>query len=341
MITRIKHRRIFLAALLVAVIVAASSFCFELEPSASEESRRGLDLWSESTEEEVPVPEVYAAEATPAFCELGSETETIAAEPENLLQGELNAARTNNKLQQEVYETALEQKKADTDALLPGNEDAVTADVSMETDIDADESSEEYFYEEEYSEEDDSTEDTDEVLYAWGSREEEDDGASNEDSYEESYEEETENEWIDENSGEEDVNEEESEEASFEEEAETEPQIDYSAYSDLDLLAAICQIEAGSNYEGALAVANVVLNRLHCGYAGSIYGVIFAPYQFATGSMDYYLQNGTSDTARAAAQDALNGINNVGSYLNFNGRTWLDPATLNCPYVEIGGNVFY
>ena len=112
-------------------------------------------------------------------------------------------------------------------------------------------------------------------------------------------------------------------------------------YSDLDYLAAICQIEAGYDYEGCLAVANVVLNRVNAGFGSSVYDVIYAPYQFATGWMEYYLQNGTSSTAREAAAAALAGSNNVGSYLYFNGMTWLDPETLDRPYVIIGGNVFY
>lgn len=113
------------------------------------------------------------------------------------------------------------------------------------------------------------------------------------------------------------------------------------SYSDLDYLAAICQIEAGYNYEGCLAVANVILNRVNAGFGSSIYDVIYAPYQFATGWMDYYLENGSSSTAYEAAAAALAGSNNIGDYLYFNGTTWLNPETLDCPYVVIGGNVFY
>ena len=112
-------------------------------------------------------------------------------------------------------------------------------------------------------------------------------------------------------------------------------------YSDLEYLAAICQIEAGYNYDGCLAVANVVLNRLNAGWGSSIYDVIYAPYQFATGWMDYWLENGTGSAAYEAAAAALAGSNNVGSYMYFNGTTWLNPESLDCPYVVIGGNVFY
>ena len=113
------------------------------------------------------------------------------------------------------------------------------------------------------------------------------------------------------------------------------------SYSELDYLAAICQIEAGYHYEGCLAVANVVLNRIHAGFGGSVQEVIYQSYQFSTGWMDYYLENGTSSTARDAAAAALAGSNNIGGFLYFNGTTWLDPETLTCPYVVIGGNVFY
>lgn len=115
-----------------------------------------------------------------------------------------------------------------------------------------------------------------------------------------------------------------------------------ASYSDLDYLAAICQIEAGYSYDGCLAVANVVLNRLnHSDYPDNIHDVIYESYQFATGWMSYYLENGTSSTARQAAADALAGSNNIGGYLHFNGTTWLNPDTLGCPYIVIDGNCFY
>ena len=48
---------------------------------------------------------------------------------------------------------------------------------------------------------------------------------------------------------------------------------------------------------------------------------------------------GFAEIIRAIVQ--WDGINNVGTYKSFNGRYWLDPATLDCPYTIIGGNVFY
>lgn len=113
-------------------------------------------------------------------------------------------------------------------------------------------------------------------------------------------------------------------------------------YSDVQYLAAICQIEAGYDYEGCLAVANVILNRVNSGdFPSTIPDVIYQAYQFATAYMDYYLQNGTSASALQAAQAALAGENNIGDFLHFNGTTWLDPESLGRPYIVIGGNVFY
>ena len=116
----------------------------------------------------------------------------------------------------------------------------------------------------------------------------------------------------------------------------------HDGFSELDHLAALLQCEAGSNYDGALAVANVVINRLNAGFEPTIYDVIYSPYQFATTRIAGYLKNGTvSSVCYTAAQDALNGINNIGDYLYFNGTYWLDPLSLERPYVVIGGNCFY
>lgn len=113
-------------------------------------------------------------------------------------------------------------------------------------------------------------------------------------------------------------------------------------YSDLDLLAAICQIEAGYDYDGCLAVANVVLNRLNTGFddCQTIYEVIYYPNQFAITRMPHYLKNGTSNIARQAAADALAGANNIGDYLYFYAEWYAKPETLTCPYLLVGGNCF-
>ena len=117
-----------------------------------------------------------------------------------------------------------------------------------------------------------------------------------------------------------------------------------ASVDDATLLAALCQYEAGSNYDGCLAVANVVLNRVRSGgYPNSIAEVIYAPGQFGSvrsGALNRYLNGGISGSARQAANDALAGVNNIGGYLHFcSGRV----ANVNSfsSYAVIGGNYFY
>ncbi len=95
-----------------------------------------------------------------------------------------------------------------------------------------------------------------------------------------------------------------------------------ASYDDAYLLACLISMEAGSEpYEGQLAVANVVLNRLHSGYCGnSIAEVIYAPGQFPTvnGSvMNGFLANGPVPSCQQAANEALAGNNNIGGYMYF------------------------
>lgn len=115
--------------------------------------------------------------------------------------------------------------------------------------------------------------------------------------------------------------------------------------SDLYLLAAIVYAEAGGeSYEGQLAVACVVLNRLYNGYWGnSLSSVIYAPSQFTgayTSAFSNALSTGGSATSLQAAQDALNGANNVGGCMYFR-PTWnIDTSSLG-NYIQIGNHIFY
>ena len=103
--------------------------------------------------------------------------------------------------------------------------------------------------------------------------------------------------------------------------------------------------EAGNQpYEGQLAVASVVMNRLNSGLWGNTLAeVIYAPYQFeATGTSAFQnaLSTGGSETSLKAAQDALNGANNVGGYMYFL-PTWnVDTSTLSS-YMQIGDHIFF
>ena len=94
-----------------------------------------------------------------------------------------------------------------------------------------------------------------------------------------------------------------------------------ASYDDVTLLGALIQCEAGSEpYEGQLAVGAVVMNRLRCGYAGSISGVIYQSGQFtpaSNGMLSGVLSSGVSGSCIQAAQEAINGVDNVNGATSF------------------------
>ena len=118
----------------------------------------------------------------------------------------------------------------------------------------------------------------------------------------------------------------------------------YSAASDdVTLLAALCQYEAGTNYDNCLAVANVVLNRVRSSsYPNSIRGVIYQSGQFGTvtsGALNRLL-SGPSSTCIKAAKAALAGNNNIGGRLQFRAVWATDPSS-HSNSVVIGDNCFF
>lgn len=130
-------------------------------------------------------------------------------------------------------------------------------------------------------------------------------------------------------------------------EAEEEERARYKQYNaveydeeTLTLLAALIHCEArGESYEGQVAVASVVMNRVRSSrFPNSIQDVIYSPRQFTPacdGTLDAVLANGyIQASCYEAAREALSGYSNVGDRLFFrtnNGRTGL----------VIGNHVFY
>ncbi len=119
-----------------------------------------------------------------------------------------------------------------------------------------------------------------------------------------------------------------------------------NGYSELEYLAAICFIEAGNNYDGSLAVANVVLNRLLSSrFPNTIYDVIYQKNQFATRRMASTLEkihNGSYTRCLQAAKDALAGVNNIGNRVSFRGNNTMSSSQLSgLDHVVIGGNTFF
>lgn len=110
--------------------------------------------------------------------------------------------------------------------------------------------------------------------------------------------------------------------------------------TDLVLLATLIYVEAGVEpFEGKCAVGACVMNRIRSAeFPNSIIGVIYDPGQFTpvrTGRFALALAQGVPDDCYRAAQMALNGYNNIGSYLYFrtpNGRV---------SGLQIGGHIFH
>lgn len=93
--------------------------------------------------------------------------------------------------------------------------------------------------------------------------------------------------------------------------------------SELDILAALIQCEAGSElYDGQIAVGAVVMNRVRSGgYPNTITDVIYASGQFtpaSTGRLNSLILSGNiKESCRQAAQAVVSGTCNVGDALHF------------------------
>ena len=114
---------------------------------------------------------------------------------------------------------------------------------------------------------------------------------------------------------------------------------------DLYLMAATIYTEAGGEaYEGQVAVANVLLNRLRSGkYGKTLEDVVYQPYQFSvTGwrSFKRSLIHGGSSTAMQAAREALLGKNVIGGFDSFRMHQGYDLTKLKEYYI-LGSHVFY
>lgn len=109
--------------------------------------------------------------------------------------------------------------------------------------------------------------------------------------------------------------------------------------SDLAMLAAIVECEAGGeSYEGQLAVASVVVNRVKSGsFPNTISGVIYQSGQFspvASGRFAVVLAQGAGSSCTQAASAALSGNTNV----NF---LYFCRASSGVEGTVIGNHVFY
>lgn len=114
---------------------------------------------------------------------------------------------------------------------------------------------------------------------------------------------------------------------------------------DLLLLAKITQVEAGhESYEGQLAVANVILNRVKDErFPNTIRDVIYAGKQFPPAHNGLLDKSEPNDSVIRAAKDALNGKNNVEDAVYFHnprrsgGKFWNSLEVVK----DIGAHRFY
>lgn len=113
--------------------------------------------------------------------------------------------------------------------------------------------------------------------------------------------------------------------------------------AEVELLAALVYCEAGNQpYEGKLAVANVVLNRINSvQFPNTMKEVIYQSGQFTpafSGALAEALSSGVPDECVKAAKDAIAGNNNVEGYYFFN--TVVDTSSV-AEYIKIGDHIFY
>ena len=112
--------------------------------------------------------------------------------------------------------------------------------------------------------------------------------------------------------------------------------------SEIALFAALLECEAGgSNYDGMLAVATVIMNRVaDSRFPNSIQGVIYQSGQFAPtwdGSLNRVLAKGPTATAYSVAQAAIGGARHSAvAHCYFFNAAWTGH-----PGIQVGGNVFW
>ena len=110
---------------------------------------------------------------------------------------------------------------------------------------------------------------------------------------------------------------------------------------EVGILERIVQAEAGgSGYDGMLAVANVVLNRVQSSrFPNTVTDVVFAHRQFTPISDGRYYTVTVSDTCRQVVADALSGARIIGQDALYfctptaSGKGWFETALRKIDYI--------
>ncbi|MDE6024249.1 MAG: cell wall hydrolase [Lachnospiraceae bacterium] len=114
---------------------------------------------------------------------------------------------------------------------------------------------------------------------------------------------------------------------------------------EIQLMACVLTLECGNqSYEGQLAVANLILNRLETGIWGdTIEGVLYAQNQFSVVYTDSFAQcmaNGPQESCVTAVRDAASGNNNIGTYLSYRATYSVDTSAYPDSAI-IGDHIFF
>lgn len=118
-----------------------------------------------------------------------------------------------------------------------------------------------------------------------------------------------------------------------------------ASVDDVTLLGALVQVEAGGqSYECQLAVASTIINRVNSPrFPDTISGVIYQSGQYPpahNGKVARVLANGVRSSCLEVAREAINGKNNIGSYVQFNTSSAVSKSRLS-EYTIIDGECFY
>lgn len=110
------------------------------------------------------------------------------------------------------------------------------------------------------------------------------------------------------------------------------------------LIATVVSSEAlYESYEGKLAVANVVVNRLVSGIWGNtVYDVVYAPGQFSGANSDRLKKYAKlmNEDCKKAAVEALAGVNNIDDYMYFRTKSSATYSSYSKYYI-LGNHCFY
>ncbi len=110
-------------------------------------------------------------------------------------------------------------------------------------------------------------------------------------------------------------------------------------------MACVLTLECGNQcYEGQLAIANLIINRILSGRWGStVHDVLYAENQFSVVYTTAYancMVNGPQESCVQAVRDAASGNNNIGSYLSYRALWSVSPSNYT-DYTIIQDHLFF